>query len=149
LTRFPGAPGNPRRPCRRGVAGMASVILLLVVPPGTAQTIDESLWVADGPVSAVVVSGGTVYIGGAFGYVGPSTGGAVPLDATSGALPSSFPKVAGIVKVVAPDGQGGWYIAGVFTQVGGAPARTWHTWRLTSRSRPGIRMPTTRSMPWS
>src|SRR6266516_1094374 len=70
---------------------------------------------------AVVRDGGTIYIGGEFTQVGPATGGGVPLDAASGALPPSFPKVLGAVYAVVSDGAGGWYIGGSFSGVGGFP----------------------------
>src|SRR5439155_11662631 len=73
----------------------------------------------NGTVNAAVLSGGTLYIGGAFTQVGPATGGGVPIDATNGAPVSGFPKVLGSVAAVAPDGSGGWYIGGSFTSVGG------------------------------
>ena len=84
-----------------------------------AQTVDPNLWVTNGPVYSVVREGGTIYIGGHFTQVGPATGGGVPLDATSGGLPASFPKVAGNVLAVTSDGAGGWFIGGAFTHVGG------------------------------
>jgi Calx-beta domain/Domain of unknown function (DUF5122) beta-propeller len=82
--------------------------------------VNPDLYVTDGPVSAMAVSGNTVYIGGSFQRVGAPTGGAVPIDAGSG-LPTWLPKVAGQVYTVAPDGAGGWYIGGNFTHVGGHP----------------------------
>jgi len=85
-----------------------------------AQTIDNKLWVTNGTVNAVVQDGGTIYIGGNFTQVGPATGSAVPLDATTG-QPISIPKVDGYVKAVTPDGTGGWYVGGRFTHVGGLP----------------------------
>src|SRR5207249_5646506 len=63
-------------------------------------------------VSAEVLSGNTLYIGGSFTHVGPATGGFVPVD-TATALPSSgFPKVAGTVYATVSDGSGGWYVGG-------------------------------------
>jgi hypothetical protein len=85
-----------------------------------AQTIDTNLWVTDGTVNAVAADGGTIYIGGNFHLVGPATGCAVPLDATTG-QPIALPRVDGSVSAVAPDGTGGWYVGGSFTHVGGVP----------------------------
>src|SRR5438128_2631663 len=87
----------------------------------SAQSVREDFYVTNGTVNAAVLSGGTLYIGGAFTQVGPATGGGVPIDATSGTPVSGFPKVLGSVAAVAPDGSGGWYIGGSFTSVGGAP----------------------------
>ena len=82
---------------------------------------DPNLWVTTGTVSAIARSGNTLYISGALGEVGPSTGGGVPLDMASGAPAAPFPKVTGYVFATAPDGQGGWFIGGDFNAVGGVP----------------------------
>ena len=65
------------------------------------ETIDENLWVTNGPISAVVRDGGAIYIGGrASPQVGPATGGVFPIDTVSGALPHRSLKVTGIVSAV-------------------------------------------------
>src|SRR6185295_17820415 len=73
-------------------AGGAAAFMLLLAGASSAQTVDTTLWVANGPVFTVVRDAGTVYIGGGFTRVGPATGGGVPIDAATGGLPSSFPK---------------------------------------------------------
>ena len=80
----------------------------------------EETWVTNGSVSAIVRTADTVYIGGRFTYVGPSTGTGVPIDTASGQPAATFPPVTGTVFASIPDGAGGWYIGGQFTQVGGA-----------------------------
>src|SRR2546428_163520 len=102
-------------------AGLALCSTLGGAGSALGQTVNPNLWVTNGPVSAVVRDGGTIYVGGDFTRVGPATGGGVPLDATTGSLQPFFPKVAGIVRVAIPDGSGGWYIGGSFTYVGGLP----------------------------
>ncbi len=82
---------------------------------------NQDLWVTSGTVSAIARGGNTLYIGGSLGVVGPSSGGGVPLDKASGAPISPFPKVTGYVFAIASDHQGGWYIGGDFTAVGGVP----------------------------
>jgi len=76
-------------------------------------------------VQAIAVGqDGTQYVGGNFTAVGIASGGAVPFDATSGqpSMPD-FPIVTGIVTggvfATVSDRAGGWYIGGLFTQVGG------------------------------
>jgi len=86
-----------------------------------AQTVDEALWVPNGPVYAVARSGNTVYIGGSFTFVGPPTGGGAAIDVNTGNANLAFPRVNGAVFAVAPDGSGGWYIAGDFSKVDGVP----------------------------
>jgi Calx-beta domain-containing protein/beta-propeller uncharacterized protein DUF5122 len=79
----------------------------------------EDLYVTNGPVEAAAVSGNTLYIGGSFTQVGPATGSAVPIDASSGAAAAGFPKVVGTVQAIVSDGTGGWYLGGTFSSVGG------------------------------
>ena len=88
---------------------------------GLAQGIQDSLWVTNGDVRGIIRSGDKLYVAGNFTHVGPATGGCVPLDATTGLLPGSFPRVAGTVYAIAPDGSGGWFIGGDFTAVSGQP----------------------------
>ena len=49
----------------------------------------------------------------------PIAGPGAPLDASTGSLAASFPKVNNVINAVAADGFGGWYIGGDFTTVGG------------------------------
>jgi len=84
------------------------------------RLVRPDLYVTDGTVSAITILNNTVYIGGSFQKVGAPTGGAVPIDATTG-QPTWLPKVAGSVYALAPDGAGGWYIGGSFTHVAGHP----------------------------
>jgi hypothetical protein len=101
------------------LAALGVVLLLCCAPPASAQQLEPNLWGTDGTVSAVVRSGNTIYIGGAFTMVGPNTGGGVPVDRVTGDPIAPFPRVAGEVKAVIPDGSGGWYIGGSFVAVGG------------------------------
>ncbi|MCX6998699.1 MAG: hypothetical protein NT106_00120 [Candidatus Sumerlaeota bacterium] len=99
----------------------AIALAALNVPGARAQssTPREETWVTDSSVYAIVRTTDTVYIGGSFSYVGPSTGGGVPLDASTGAPVATFPKVNGFVYACVPDGSGGWFIGGDFNRVGG------------------------------
>jgi hypothetical protein len=105
---------------------LLSVLALMAGLLGMAQPAQASaprvadLWVTDGMVDSTLVSGNTLYIGGAFRYVGPPTGSFAALDA-SGAPDLTFPPVEGSVHAIAPDGNGGWYLGGFFTHVGGHP----------------------------
>jgi hypothetical protein len=101
------------------VAGAVAATILLVALPtiASAQHVNSDLWVTNGTVNATALAGDTLYMGGLFTYVGPRTGGGAPI-ATSGAPLSGFPKVHGIVRAVAADGSGGWFIGGGFDSVG-------------------------------
>lgn len=97
------------------------VLSLCCAPPVLSQSLEPNLWGTDGAVRAVVRSGNTIYVGGSFTMVGPNTGGGVPVDRVTGEAISPYPQVAGVVRVVVPDGSDGWYIGGSFVAVGGVP----------------------------
>jgi hypothetical protein len=77
------------------------------------------MWGTDGAVTAIAREGDTVYIGGAFNWVAPVSGGGVPVSLKSGVPAEPFPLVDGYVGSAVPDGQGGWYVGGLFSAVGG------------------------------
>jgi len=89
-----------------------------------SQTARGQLVSADLPVTnsqemnEVVRDGNTLYVSGAFSYIGPNTGSGVLLDSSSGTYVQAFPKVNGEINASIPDGQGGVYIGGEFTKVG-------------------------------
>lgn len=97
--------------------------LVLLSRGAAAQAPDTTLWVT-GPgsnVLAVARSGTTLFIGGNFRSVGPSTGAGVPVDRMQGLALGRYPRVAGGVEAVTGDGEGGWFIGGRFAGVGGLP----------------------------
>jgi hypothetical protein len=81
----------------------------------------SNLWGANGNVLDIARSGNTLYIAGSFRSVGENVGGFVPVDRQTGEQLRPFPKVAGSLGVLIPDGSGGWYIGGEFTGVAGKP----------------------------
>ena len=80
---------------------------------------DPKFWVPDGPVNAIVVTNGTAYFAGDFSYVGPRTGPAAIFEEATGQTLAGPPRIGGLVKAVQPDGSGGWFIGGTFTNIGG------------------------------
>jgi hypothetical protein len=99
------------------------IALAGIVVPLAAWAGKPSLWGVDagGTVTAIAANRDVVYIGGAFQFVGPSTGGGVPVDAVTGEPSPDFPPVTGYAWVSISDGRGGWYIGGNFRAVGGQP----------------------------
>ena len=102
----------------------AAVLAAGLLTPATAAgplpaPVPDETWVTNGAVYAVTQVGNRIYVGGSFTRVGPNTGFGVPLDPVSGARASIFPKVNGPVLVAVPDGEGGWFIGGDFSRVGG------------------------------
>ena len=106
--------------CPSGPAPVLRPQSPLTLPAGAAvPLVNAALWGADGNVLDIARSGNTLYIAGSFRSVGESGGGFVPTDANTGSLLRPFPKVAGSVQTMIPDGTGGWYIGGEFTGIGG------------------------------
>lgn len=107
---------------RRRLATVAAGLVAALCAPATAAALpnepDLGAWAVEGDVFAIASHGDTTYLGGGFTYVGPRTGGAVALAESDAAL-RSFPEVNGTVQAVEPDGNGGWYVGGGFTHVGG------------------------------
>ncbi len=104
---------------------LAVSVLLLCALLGTShsQTVDSTLW-GVGPsdkVFTVARAGNTIYIGGNFATIGPSSGGGVPLDMTTGLAANEYPKVLGRVNAAISDGAGGWFVGGAFPAVAGRP----------------------------
>jgi len=93
--------------------------LLFPVLPGSGQPLREDLWDTNDHVRSIVQTPDAIYIGGNFTQVGPATGSAVAIDLTTGAAQSPYPSVSGAVNAATSDGNGGWYIGGSFTAVGG------------------------------
>ena len=97
-------------------------VLLMMSSVGYAQLTpipDPNFWVTDGPVHAVHKTGNTIYIGGNFSRVGPNAPYGAKVDSVTGMPDVSFAKPNGSVLAVVPDGNGGWFIGGEFTAVGG------------------------------
>lgn len=122
-TRFNGA--RRRSPGGRSVAWWPLVLACgasaLSMPPASAQFLDPDLWLTDGTVHVVTLSGSTIYLGGEFTRVSPVVGGSAVLDAGSGAPLEPYARINGQVNAVVGDGAGGWYIGGGFTLVRGMP----------------------------
>jgi len=103
-------------------ASPSAATLALPAPDAASTvTVDSRMWAPNGTVYSVVSDAGTIYIGGEFSYVGPVTGGAAAIDANTSFVRRPYARVLGTVYAVAPDGNGGWFLGGDFTSVGGQP----------------------------
>lgn len=95
---------------------------------------------ADNPAKRILLHDNKLYMSGNFTQVAANTPGVAIVNLTDGTL---FPKQKapvinnGGVRASAPDGQGGWYIAGSFTKINGQTRNriarinsdgTLHTW---------------------
>src|SRR6187402_1396866 len=92
---------------------------LLLSLSALSQTLLPAFPVANGSVSTIVRHGNTIYLGGAFTYIGPNLPNGADIDATTGAPNLAFDIPNGNVSTAVPDGSGGWYIGGSFTSIGG------------------------------
>ena len=113
-------------------APAAAVPLATAVP---SPNHDTTMWVASNPeatnytvYATEYAADGTLYLGGAFTYVGPPTGGhgIISNDGTGdgmadGTMEGAYPYVDGNVNatVAVGDGSGDFIIGGTFTSVGG------------------------------
>ncbi|MFC7486355.1 hypothetical protein ACOCJ7_14005 [Knoellia sp. CPCC 206453] len=86
-------------------------------PLALAPTADTTVWGANGRVMDIVSLGTKALIGGGFDYVGPTTGHAARTAIDTGALLGERQMVTGDVYTTIPDGVGGWYLGGEFSDV--------------------------------
>ncbi|HMQ77707.1 MAG TPA: hypothetical protein PKE21_16665, partial [Flavobacteriales bacterium] len=88
-----------------------------------AQTVEPHWWVPNGAVNAIERDSltGTVYLGGDFTSVGAPVPFGAWLDPVTGTPDVNWAQPGGTVYNGIPDGSGGWFICGSFTQVGDLP----------------------------
>jgi hypothetical protein len=97
------------------LSSIASVGLQVVSQFNDSRT---PTWSTNGKVFNVVSDGANrIYVGGQFDQVGPSQGGAVAVDATTGNALANVPRAAGNVYTSVADNNGGWYVGGDFNNV--------------------------------
>ncbi len=100
---------------------LAVLVFTLLFSQAKAQdpVLDTNMWVADASTNVIARSGNTIYVGGFFKRIGPNTGRGGIFSTQNDELVNSLLKIDGNVSVSTPDGNGGWYIAGNFTNVAG------------------------------
>lgn len=100
---------------------LAVLCLLITGFTLRAQVLDDNLCVTNGPVRAIARSHNTIYVGGDFSSIGPKTGNGIVVNRQDGKQTGNLKSlVNNEVHAAVPDGSGGWYIGGQFTQAGGA-----------------------------
>lgn len=99
------------------LAALGVGVSLLLAAPAWPVSVQENLWVTNGTVDAIEVAGNTVYLGGSFTRVGPAVGACATIDAGTAQVQQPYTGIAGYVRAVTPDGNGGLYIGGYFTSV--------------------------------
>ena len=89
-------------------------LLLLLAAPASAQVVRDDMWVTNGFVYTSTIVGNTLYMGGQFTRIGPSTGGFMPTNQATGIKTLPSLGVDGAVNAIAADGTGGYIIGGSF-----------------------------------
>lgn len=74
-------------------------------------------WQTDGTVNATVIKNDTLYVGGKFNYIGPYYGTCIMTDDIAGTRNAAWPVFDAAVRIIVPDGSGGYYVGGDFTKV--------------------------------
>ncbi len=110
--------------------GFATFQGRLLAEPATTSRLD---WLFDGEVGATVRVGDVLYAGGSFRSVSPVSGALgtfFQLSPSTGAPLPGLPIVNGDISVVAPDGAGGYFLSGQFTNIGRSSGGTSSTGRF-------------------
>ncbi|MEO8105950.1 MAG: hypothetical protein ABI720_01420 [Actinomycetes bacterium] len=104
------------------IAATAAGTALTIVPAAQASPTSRSDDTAavNGVVYTTLQSGGRIYIGGEFDFAGRWSGAGQVVDVDDGRVATPGLRIQGQVNTVIPDGIGGWFIGGGFTQVLGA-----------------------------
>ena len=71
-------------------------------------------WRVNGPVYDLLVVSNLAYLAGGFTYIGPASGNAALVELSTGRTVPEFPPLDGKIYAVAADGQGGWFVGGLF-----------------------------------
>lgn len=110
-------------------AAVTSTATAFAAPPsasadgGLTFTPVAGWWGTNGRVTDMVQAGDRIFLAGGFDYIGPQTGYGVGVSSADGRKLAVTPVIDGDVFAAAPDGSGGWYVAGAFTKVGGVSRR--------------------------
>lgn len=102
----------------RAFALLLAGMIAFVASPAVAQTARQDFYISDGTINAAVLAGNSLIVGGQFTHVGPVVGCGVPVDPSTAMAIPGFPQVTGQISAIVSDGSGGWFIGGLFSQVG-------------------------------
>lgn len=105
----------------RALVGFVIGLALVVIPAATrAVEPRRDFPTSDRWVGLAAISGDRAFLGGNFSSLGAPYGGFAVVDTVSGALLPT-PHIAGRVLCTADDGDGGFFLGGLFTAIDGVP----------------------------
>lgn len=112
--------GGGAQPARLSALGLLLSTVFTAASPGIglAQAIDGNLWVTNGPVTAIVQDGGTIYIGGWFTSVGSIPRSHLAQVAADLTVTAWDPQASNGIYAIALSGST-VYIGGNFGTIGG------------------------------
>src|SRR5690606_34109161 len=100
-------------------------VLWLIVVSSIGQGVQlQSHWPAtNGQVYATQIDEdyNRLYLGGQFTMLGKNKPYGIVVDNQTGEVDLDFPEANSAVIAVCPDGDGGWFVGGDFTSIGGTP----------------------------
>lgn len=73
----------------------------------------------EGPVERIRMADGKLFLAGGFGGFGTTVRNASLIDPSTGSLVAGFGGTDKAIRAAIPDGEGGWYIGGDFSEVAG------------------------------
>ena len=100
------------------------VVLAVFCESGFAQVYPFFDWVTDRAIHDLEQRGDTCYIAGDFESISKRTGAGVLLNPETLEVVEGFPEVNGAIFCATPDGEGGLFIGGRFSMVGGKPRQS-------------------------
>lgn len=105
-----------------GIVVLLATVLAPAMAVGLPSQPDPGQWTlnANATVQAVLPTPDATYVGGRFTYAGPRTGSGLVTDAANGDARGGKPIYDGAVEDAVPDGTGGAYVAGSFTNLAGS-----------------------------
>jgi hypothetical protein len=103
------------------VFGVLAILIICLPSDVSAQQVDSTFWVPNGPVNSLLLHDSTVIIGGQFDQVSPVCGSFARVDTSTAVVDPSLFKVNGTVYCTYRSRQGYLYIGGDFTQAGSQP----------------------------
>src|SRR5689334_24846849 len=117
--------GSAHRLLLLGVGTFFSLLATPVHAQGpivATNALRADFWDTDGPIHALAARDGVVFVGGDFSYIAPRGRKVAAVDAYTAEPMREFPAVTGnAVFAIVSDQQGGWFLGGDFTSVGGWP----------------------------